>query len=877
MGKSERYGAGNFGDWARDGWGLPAYDYTLDERTDPRARNSEINGAPEAWHQVGNDHFIANAFVQGYVQVWSQFRDYQWLNRFDEGARQYAGGFGYLQVDGQVFSTLAADRGNYPVQRRFGVGYTQRRTTFGDFVIDESVYAPYGDSPYVYHDVTIENRSGRAVEPVWWEYWGVNPTAKGGRKPAGGFGEIKFIPRALGSVRYDDSLRMLAVDQLPVEGDSSPISIFATAVEAPVAGFETHVETFFGSGTRQTPHAVAHDKASSRLTDGGGSDRLFAFRSPLHLQPHAKVTLRYAFGFGPAGTLSRLATEARADRNPLQTSQNRWKSWVPDAYFGTAEEWLSRELAWAAYLTRSASNYEDSYGHHVITEGGWYQYGAGMQLAFRDPLQHMLPMVYSHPWLAREVLCYSAREQSSVDGEVPFAIMRLKETAAPLSCDDSLWFLLAITEYVFATRDFSVLDLEVPWADTGSAPLWSHVKMAYRHQESFAQGEHGLYTTAKYGDWADGIVQHAGLTETTMVVAQVAFIYPRLAELARARGDGDFAAQVHARAAVVQGLTRREFVTRGWLSRGYAKDRQLGSGTIYGTPQGWGLLSGALNGEQAGQLINNIRRYLTGIGAPAHLNGPSKIGSSHSPALDDPGVHEEGDGTYDAWELGDNDAVYIPGTWFAINGYLVWGMGSLDGLVPQAADHAWDELKRNTLAAHAEAFPDHWNGTLSIDDYCYSWYSKKPDNRPRCGWPRAQVVGQYGQNTHQPGWLMFNTIKLAGFEPTVEGYTIRPRVPHEQFSLRLQAVGIDVRKDSARGYFRLENNEALQVSFRRPSSWSGRPLSVVVNGAAVTHEQRGDDVVFTLPGAPRGTVRQWAVTANLGAAIAPLPAPPSVV
>ncbi len=77
------YGSGIFGTWEVDHFGLPAYRYTMDQETDPRARQTELAGSTDAWSQVGNDRVVANAYNHGYVQLWSQDRTAQWMNRYD--------------------------------------------------------------------------------------------------------------------------------------------------------------------------------------------------------------------------------------------------------------------------------------------------------------------------------------------------------------------------------------------------------------------------------------------------------------------------------------------------------------------------------------------------------------------------------------------------------------------------------------------------------------------------------------------------------------------------------------------------------------------------------------------------------------------------
>src|SRR4051794_1359291 len=97
---SPAYGSGIFGTWKTDQFGLPSYRYTLDQQHDPRAGQPEVNGRTDAWHQVGNDQHHAFASNDGYVQLWSQARSYQWANMYDPANNHYAGGFGYLRDSG---------------------------------------------------------------------------------------------------------------------------------------------------------------------------------------------------------------------------------------------------------------------------------------------------------------------------------------------------------------------------------------------------------------------------------------------------------------------------------------------------------------------------------------------------------------------------------------------------------------------------------------------------------------------------------------------------------------------------------------------------------------------------------------------------------
>ena len=100
----------------------------------------------------------------------------------------------------------------------------------------------------------------------------------------------------------------------------------------------------------------------------------------------------------------------------------------------------------------------------------------------------------------------------------------------------------------------------------------STCKLAHSHQES-QRGPHGGYIVGATGDWSDFSTQFVEMTESILVTAQVAYIYPRLAELAELRGDPAFAAELREDAAEQQAIVDREWVGKGWYTRGYSGER----------------------------------------------------------------------------------------------------------------------------------------------------------------------------------------------------------------------------------------------------------------------------------------------------------------
>ncbi len=840
-------GGGSFGTWFVDRFGLPAYRYEIDQQADPRAQQPELGGDTKAQHQVGNDRIVAAAFNHGYTQLWSQARLSQWANRYEPESRHWAGGFGYLNVEGTVLSTLYLDRPpGADVTREFGVGYSRKHIAAAGVEVEQVVYAPFGDDPLLLDDVTITNRTETVKRLSWFEYWDVNP-----------YDQAAKVARGVGQPMWDSATSALVVSQSGGGAvDVAPLSIFAAVLQGPLAGFETSLAAFFGGGTRATPAAVAADQLSGALAPpsppGVPSATLFAFRAPLTLAPGETVTLRYAYGIGRADQISQLLAKYRAQPDPLATSTRAWASWMPKADFGRRWQWVARELQWDAYLLRSATVYEEACGHHTITQGGYYQYESGFNLGYRSWLHYLLPVVFTDPWLAREILRYSISLQPQAGGDLPYGTGPLCSRVDSLGTSNDLdfWLLLAATEYGLGSRDTAFFAEPLPFYDTGElATAWTHVKLAYEHQETL-RGPHGGYVGMTNGDWSDFSVTFLQMTESMLVTAQLAYAYPRLAELAERLDDPGFAAALRVRAGELRAVLRREWTGRGWYSRGYAGDRQIGAGAIFGEPQPWALLAGVPDEREATRLVKNIRRFLGGVSAPRVVHGPARIGSAQSPARNDPEVTELSPPV----GIGDNNSNYVGGVWFDINGWLTWALGELDGIVPHARRHAWSEYTRNTLGTHATEFPDHWAGTISVDDACWAHSSSHPE---RCG--IGIFSGYNGQITEQPTWMVMNAIRLAGVMPTKDGYRIASHLPLREFSLRLPRIGIASGRRELRGYVQAEQADRLELRVKPPGRVATGRVRAWAGDRGVPHQVADGFVVFTVPATP-GAPADWAVT-----------------
>jgi hypothetical protein len=634
-----------------------------------------------------------------------------------------------------------------------------------------------------------------------------------------------------------------------------------------VSSYDTDTSAFFGSGTRANPAAVAAgaltDSIAPPAPNGSEGRGMLAFQSPISLAPGASVTLRYAYGYAHPESIQPMLAPYRTAPAAFNQSEAQWSKWLPKVELGGSLSWLSRELEWDAYTVRSDSTYEECAGHHILSQGGYYQYFFGENEAFRDPLQHALPMIWSDPALARDVIAYSAQEQPAGSGAIPYGMLSQCRRFDLGTADDlDQWLLWASSEYVLSTREFGFLAQQTPYfGGTGSGTLWEHLKLAFHHQEEvIGRGPHGEYLTGATGDWNDFSTEFNQMTESSLVTAQAAYIYPRLALVADAIGDGGFARELRAAGARDEAIVAGQFVPGesvtpadaglGWFARGYSGSKQLGSGAIYEEPQAWALLAGAATQQQAAQVVAAYRRFLVGFGAPF---GPTQIGAAMAPGSTDPGANEQN-------QPGLNNSREFPGgAWYALNGQMTWALASLDGVVPGAAADAWDEFTRNTLTAHATAFPEHWDGLISVDDECASYYQSSPSG---CGIGLATganaVNGYDTQVMHQPAYSLFDLLKLAGLEATRDGYDVVPHLPMSTFDIRLPQVGIAQQSGLIRGYVKTSGG-SVTMRVSPPPGVSAEQAIAFAGGVQVPDTVVNGLVQFTLP-TKAERAADWAVT-----------------
>ena len=822
------YGSGSFGEWIEDEFGLPAFRYTCDQVHDPKAVTQVgpgILSSTDHVHQVGNDRLVAIVSNYGYVQVRQDEGAPKFLNSYSPERSQFGGGIGYLTDGTETLSTFYS--GGYPggaqsFDRVFGVGYFRKKVASANYSIDQAIVAPFGDDPVLLSQVTIGNHTQSRANLRWIEYWGCHVYQFSFRSYIEQFGGGSAVDlrRKFGD-RFTHFFRvlhgnagLLEVKQFagrdpkeeelfqkmktslathanpflaPIEepapeasfDDLHPPGTFLASLDAPADGFTTDARSFFGAGGAAAPSGLAG--ALDGSLDAGGTERGLLLERRIALDPGQQRTLYFLYGYRPLKVdPGPLIEKYRGRPSVWKDSSQQWKA--KGLRFETkAEPWVKRETAWHYYYLRSSLTYDDFFGEHILSQGGIYQYSMGFQGAARDPLQHALPFLFSDPEIVREILRYTLKEVRP-DGSIPYGIVGhgvIMPASSDNSSDMPLWLLWAASEYVLATRDTAFLDEEIPtWPLRGPAagkePVRKLLARCYKHLvEDVGAGEHGVMRMLN-DDWNDALVMFWGQRTMKETVAQgesvlnsamAAWVFDYYARMLAYSGD-DAAPIAHIRQKADENRkAARAQWTGKWLRRAWLGPTAgwLGEKGLWLEPQPWAILGGAINAQQTGELVatmDELLRRNSPIGA-MQMNQSPDIASQ---AMAEPGTSISG------------------GIWPSLNATLVWALARVNG------EMAWDEWKKNTLARHAEVYPDIWYNTWSGPDTLNSTVSKHPGETVNSGFLRYTdfPIG----NLHSHACTLYSAAKLLGLEFTAGGVDLAPRLPLESYRFDSPLLGV---------------------------------------------------------------------------------------
>lgn len=897
---TKAYGSGHFGEWIDDPFGLPAYRYTCNQITDPNAVtpvHTEWRSPTDHTHQLGNNRLIAAVSNYGYVQVRQDEGSPKFLNDYFPEHHRYGGGIGFLGDGDEIVGTYYSGQKSF--ERVLGMGYLRKTITGSKYRVDQVIFAPFGDDPVLVSQVTITNRSNRAVNPRWVEYWGcqnyqfsyrlrmeadllAHPVQAPELRRAFGarfahqFRKIRTGAGLLESQRFtgcspeEEQSWQKVQEQLtknpagiyggPVPplatetamDDLNPPPTFLVSLDAPMDAFATNAVEFFEGGIER-PQGMT--KKLNNDLGSTGSESAFFLERQLALRPGESQTLYFLYGYLPEGFELDSLVEKYTAEAPLLWLHSS-SAWKQDGlrFRVNSEPWVEREMAWHSYYLRSNLTYDRFFNECILSQGCVYQYLMGFQGAARDPLQHALPFIFSDPGVVRGVLRYTLKEIQP-DGSIPYGIVG---SGVPMPCiyrpsDQEVWLLWLAAEYVLATRDREFLDEKIPrYPQRDVAPGDSTVRellaRSYTHlTQGIGIGKHGLMRLSN-GDWNDTVVvghvppkfaaEVRQKGESVLNAAMACYVLDYYAWMLASVGDINSAQDARMWAQGQRNAVREQW-TGQWFRRAWLGESigWIGEDQVWLETQPWAIIGGGATSAQSRTLVDALNRL---------VRDPSPIGAL---------LQNKGDPTMkNSIGMSTN-----AGIWPSINGTLIWALAMVNGA------NAWDEWKKNSLACHAAAYPNIWYGIWSGPDTYNSVLSKYPGQtifiESRANGPKAKAdPGLYWtdfpvMNMHPHAWPLYSAAKLLGLEFHESGINFQPTLPLQNYEFTSPLLGFKKSRNGYSGWYAPVRAGHWKITMKIAEADMLRLRHVRVNGVLELVKNSEQGIVFSGESSPNAPLK----------------------
>jgi len=429
------------------------------------------------------------------------------------------------------------------------------------------------------------------------------------------------------------------------------------AVNAPIAGFDTDRDAFFGPyrGWGE-PQAVTEGRAGNSRVSGWAP--IASHQVDVHLAPGEEADLVFVLGYcenppehkweGPGvvekaparDLLARFASSAQVDA-ALADLQSYWDDLLSRYTARSGDSRVDR-------MVNTWNQYQCLVTFNLSRSASYFESGIGRGMGFRDSCQDLLGVVHLVPERARERILDLAATQfpdgSAYHQYQPLTKRGNHEVGSGFN-DDPLWLIEATGAYVRETGDLSILGEVVPFDnDSGNTgPLFEHLRRSFHHVLGNL-GPHGLPLIGR-ADWNDCLnlncfstepnepfqttQNRAGRTaESVFIAGLLVHCAPDYAALARAAGFPGEAQAVAEHAARMAATVLSHGWDGEWFLRAYdffggkVGSRECAEGQIFVEPQGFCVMAGI--GVEDGQ----AEQALDAVGA--------RLGTAHGIVLHQP-------------------------------------------------------------------------------------------------------------------------------------------------------------------------------------------------------------------------------------------------
>jgi cellobiose phosphorylase len=400
-------------------------------------------------------------------------------------------------------------------------------------------------------------------------------------------------------------------------------------VNAPIAGFDTDRESFFGlyNGFGE-PDVVAAGESKNSVASGWSPIASHCLQ--VELAPGESKTFVFTLGYvevpkdqkwekpgvinkQPAQKLIQAFSTTEQVTAALDKLREHWNGLLGLYSLSSKDEKLNRMVnIWNPYQCMVTFNMSRS--------ASYFESGIGRGMGFRDSNQDLLGFVHLVPERARERIIDIASTQFA-DGSAyhqyqPLTKRGNNDIGSGFN-DDPLWLILGVAGYIKETGDWAILDEQVPFDndEKNKASLLEHCKRSFDHVLNNL-GPHGLPLIGR-ADWNDCLnlncfsetpdesYQTTGnrvgrTAESVFIAGMFVHIGPEYAALCEHKGQAEEAKRARAEVQRMEGTVLRDGWDGEWFLRAYdffgkkvgSRECPPGDAQILIEPQGFCVMAG---------------------------------------------------------------------------------------------------------------------------------------------------------------------------------------------------------------------------------------------------------------------------------------------
>lgn len=429
---------------------------------------------------------------------------------------------------------------------------------------------------------------------------------------------------------------------------------------------------------------------------------------PVKAAPGAPFSARLLFGSLRDCSLS--VVQDRLDKADPAAMRAAWaRRLLTAAPARTPELWMQEECVWNAALLHALSLGDGKRKSRIFGTGAGTPPDGGWQnraFPVRDLLLTCQARLESEPDMVLDTLRAVTASQAK-SGRLPEQLGAAPAPDLQSAADRSdleVWFILAWTEVIRRSLEADELLKErLPFVSGGEAPLWEHLRLAYRWvRDEIRTGNHGCLRLLA-GDW-NPLLSAAGAEghgESVLTTAAAVYALERLAGVARQQHDSFFADELATWTGELRKAVDAAFDGHGFI-RGYTD-----AGTPFGGAadglyfldvQAWAVLAcGGTAPQRQTALQEALARHRTEDGQPLRclaraLPLPPPAALSHQPLPAGEGANGGIDLTAAAWFV-----------------HALAAQGRRDQLLP-----AWETFTQRRLALRFPGTPVPWRWALPV-------------------------------------------------------------------------------------------------------------------------------------------------------------------